>query len=213
MTHHGQILLQDEQTPRGHRRAQGEALLEGVLRAGGDVRVSRDDDKLDTRQRTQGDVHGERHLDERRRAGEVLPPDGERENGHCEGDEATQRRRSGRSLSNPLELRPLPAWKRACLTHSLPERLIPRDVRTRTFDMLSFAVKYRKAIDDIAAERSLKLRKYELDEQEWKILGDLLMVLRMYKAATLAFSTNSVSTIANVIPMMDKIDALLTLQG
>jgi hypothetical protein len=76
----------------------------------------------------------------------------------------------------------LPAWKRACLTHSLPERLIPRDVRTRwnsTFDMLSFAVKYRKAIDAIAAERSLKLRKYELDEQEWKILGDLLMVLRV----------------------------------
>jgi hypothetical protein len=35
----------------------------------------------------------------------------------------------------------------------------------------------------------------------------------MYKAATLAFSTNSVSTIANVIPTMDKIDALLTLQG
>ncbi|KAJ7825035.1 hypothetical protein B0H14DRAFT_2369183, partial [Mycena olivaceomarginata] len=76
----------------------------------------------------------------------------------------------------------LPAWKRACRTHSLPERLIPRDVRTRrnsTFDMLSFAVKYRKAIDDIAAERSLKLRKYELDEQEWEILGDLLMVLRV----------------------------------
>jgi hypothetical protein len=45
--------------------------------------------------------------------------------------------------------------------------------------MLSFAVKYRKAIDAIAAERSLKLRKYELDEQEWKILGDLLMVLRV----------------------------------
>ncbi|KAJ7799842.1 hypothetical protein B0H14DRAFT_3787056, partial [Mycena olivaceomarginata] len=110
----------------------------------------------------------------------------------------------------------LPAWKRACLTYSLPERLIPRDVRTHrnsTFDMLSFAVKYRKAINDIAAERSLKLRKYELDEQEWKILGDLLMVLRMYKAATLAFSTNSVSTITNVILTMDKIDALLTLQG
>ncbi|KAJ7355969.1 hypothetical protein DFH08DRAFT_628100, partial [Mycena albidolilacea] len=79
--------------------------------------------------------------------------------------------------------------------------------------MLSFAAKYRKAIDAIAAERSLKLRKYELDEQEWKILGDLLMVLCMYKAATLAFLTNSVSTIANVIPTMDKIDALLTLQG
>ncbi|KAJ7309302.1 hypothetical protein DFH08DRAFT_719340 [Mycena albidolilacea] len=57
-----------------------------------------------------------------------------------------------------------------------------------------------------------KLRKFELDEPEWKILGNLLTVLRMYKAATLAFS-NSISTIANAIPTMDKIDELFTLQG
>jgi hypothetical protein len=35
----------------------------------------------------------------------------------------------------------------------------------------------------------------------------------MYKAATLVFSTNSISTIANVIPTTDKINKLLTLQG
>jgi hypothetical protein len=71
----------------------------------------------------------------------------------------------------------LPAWKRTCLTYKLPERLIPRDVRTRwnsTFDMLLFTVKYRRAVDAITAEKSLKLRKFE---QEWKILGDLLTVL------------------------------------
>ncbi|KAJ7312685.1 hypothetical protein DFH08DRAFT_973219 [Mycena albidolilacea] len=81
----------------------------------------------------------------------------------------------------------LPAWKRTCLTYKLLERLIPRDSSTV----------YRRAVDAITAEKSLKLRKFELDEQEWKILSDLLTVLRMYKAVTLAFSTNSISTIAN----------------
>ncbi|KAJ7328454.1 hypothetical protein DFH08DRAFT_709747 [Mycena albidolilacea] len=106
----------------------------------------------------------------------------------------------------------LPAWKRTCLTYKLTERLILRDVRTRwnsTFDMLLFAVKYRRAVDGITAEKSLKLRKFELDDQECKILSDLLTI---YKAATLVFSKNSLSTIVNVIPTMDKIDELLTLQ-
>jgi hypothetical protein len=63
----------------------------------------------------------------------------------------------------------LPAWKRTCLTYKLPERLILRYVRTRwnsTLDILLFAVKYRGAVDAITAEKSLKLRKFELDEQE-----------------------------------------------
>jgi hypothetical protein len=46
--------------------------------------------------------------------------------------------------------------------------------------MLLFAVKYRRAVDAITAEKSLKLRKFELDEQEWKILSDLLTVLRVH---------------------------------
>ncbi|KAJ7830629.1 hypothetical protein B0H14DRAFT_2806722, partial [Mycena olivaceomarginata] len=44
-------------------------------------------------------------------------------------------------------------------------------------------------------------------------MNSSVTVLRMYKAATLAFSTNSISTIANVILTMDKINELLTLQG
>ncbi|KAJ7808414.1 hypothetical protein B0H14DRAFT_2380582, partial [Mycena olivaceomarginata] len=76
----------------------------------------------------------------------------------------------------------LPAWKRTCLTYKLPERLIPQDVRTcwkSTFDMLLFAAKYLRAVDAITAEKSLKLSKFELDEQEWKILSDLLTILRV----------------------------------
>jgi hypothetical protein len=45
--------------------------------------------------------------------------------------------------------------------------------------MLRFAVRYRTAIDIITAEKSLKLRKYELDNGDWKILEDLASVLEV----------------------------------
>jgi hypothetical protein len=92
--------------------------------------------------------------------------------------------------------------------------------------MAKVAVKYRPAIDNITADKSLKLRKYELDDDDWKIIGDLLRVLKVclssgsvygadlshkiYKDATLFFSQDQVSSIANVIPTMDRIDALLS---
>ena len=45
--------------------------------------------------------------------------------------------------------------------------------------MLRFAVKYRSAIDSLTADKSVKLRKYELDEDEWKIIRDLVSVLEV----------------------------------
>lgn len=126
----------------------------------------------------------------------------------------------------------LPAWRKACTAHKLPVRLIPRDVKTRwnsTYDMVKLAFKFRPAIDDITADKSLKLRKYELDDDDWKVIGDLIQVLKVcfsstavvfwpgvdllckiYKDATLFFSQDQVSSIANVIPTMDRINALLT---
>jgi hypothetical protein len=117
----------------------------------------------------------------------------------------------------------LPAWRRACETHELKPRLIPRDVVTRwnsTHDMMEFALKYRKPIDDITADKKLKLRKYELDNDDWKIIEDLVAVLHVcdefspsfialmmpqtYKKATIFFSQDSAG-IATVIPAMDKI--------
>jgi hypothetical protein len=45
--------------------------------------------------------------------------------------------------------------------------------------MAKAALKYHSAIDDITANKSLKLRKFELDDDDWKIIGDLLRVLKV----------------------------------
>jgi hypothetical protein len=74
------------------------------------------------------------------------------------------------------------------------------------------------------------LKKYELDDDEWKIVADLVAVLsvglachilyffislisihQQYKKATLFFSQDS-ATIAAVIPAMDKLDSKLNQQ-
>ncbi|KAJ7488457.1 hypothetical protein B0H11DRAFT_1720503, partial [Mycena galericulata] len=107
----------------------------------------------------------------------------------------------------------LPAWRKICRKCKLKERMIPRDVRTRwnsTYDMLYFSQNYRPAIDAITSEKSYKLRKYELDETEWEIIGDLVYV---FKKATLYFSSDSISTIANVVSTMDLIDEVLESRG
>jgi len=43
--------------------------------------------------------------------------------------------------------------------------------------MLSFAVKYHKAIDAMTANKSLKLQKFKLEMEEWAITEDLVTVL------------------------------------
>jgi hypothetical protein len=102
----------------------------------------------------------------------------------------------------------LPAWRHTCLKLGLKPQLIPRDVVTRwnsTYDMMRFALKYRKAIDEITADKSLKLRKFELDHDDWLITEDLAAVLEQYKQATLYFSSDS-ANISAVIPAMDRLD-------
>jgi len=95
--------------------------------------------------------------------------------------------------------------------------------------MLQFALEYRKPIDIITADKLLKLRKYELDDEDWNIIKDLVAVLeanfhvfcmlkrylqsaqQIYKKATVFFSSNSAS-IAAVIPAMDKLENTLNPQ-
>jgi hypothetical protein len=76
----------------------------------------------------------------------------------------------------------LPAWRRFCQVHGLTPKLIPRDVVTRwnsTHDMMVFALKYRRPIDSITADKSMKLRKYELDNEGWIIVEQLVAVLQV----------------------------------
>ena len=59
-------------------------------------------------------------------------------------------------------------------TNPLAICMMPRDVTTRwnsTYNMLVFALEYRKAIDEFSGDR--EVRKYELDEQEWEIVEQL----------------------------------------
>jgi hypothetical protein len=93
--------------------------------------------------------------------------------------------------------------------------------------MLKVVQQYHQPIDDITANKSFKLRKFELDGDEWQIINDLVYVLevqlfvyvrlmihsgrygQMFKKATLFFSQDTTCTIASVIPTMDKIEDLL----
>lgn len=58
----------------------------------------------------------------------------------------------------------------------LSVRKMPRDVSTcwnSTYDMLKFACTYRDPINKITDDRSMKLRDYELKDDEWKIVEEL----------------------------------------
>ena len=45
--------------------------------------------------------------------------------------------------------------------------------------MLNVAVEYCEVIDDITANKSLKLQQYELDDEGWDIIRDLCHVLKV----------------------------------
>ena len=73
----------------------------------------------------------------------------------------------------------LPAWHRHCEAHKIKSCVLPCDVVTHwnsTFDMLNFTVQYWAVIDAMTADKSLKLRKFELEMEEC-IAEDLVMVL------------------------------------
>lgn len=45
--------------------------------------------------------------------------------------------------------------------------------------MLLISLLYRAAVDKITADKTLKLRKYELDNDDWLIVEDLVNVLEV----------------------------------
>lgn len=77
----------------------------------------------------------------------------------------------------------LPQWFAILEELSLNQRMMPRDVATRwnsTFDMLDFAVQYREALDSITGNQRMKLRQYELSEEDWEITIQLSNVLKVH---------------------------------
>ena len=76
----------------------------------------------------------------------------------------------------------LPQWFAVLQDLELAERMIPRDNTTRwnsTFDMLDFAIKHIAAVNAITSNRDMKLRQYELSEDEWDVARQLRDVLKV----------------------------------
>lgn len=76
----------------------------------------------------------------------------------------------------------LPKWYATLDELKLKTRMMPRDVATRwnsTYDMLEFAVTYREALDIITGDREMKLRQYEMDDEEWEIAQGLCTALKV----------------------------------
>jgi len=51
--------------------------------------------------------------------------------------------------------------------------------------MMRFVLKYRVPVDTITANKELKLRKYKLDNEDWRIIKDLVVVLEVGLTYTL----------------------------
>jgi len=93
------------------------------------------------------------------------------------------------------------------LLEPLAIRIMPRDVVTRwnsTYDMLVFALKYRKAIDEISGDR--EMRKYELEEEEWDLVQQLCDLLEVRGAHLLISVTHHFPVIQGRDPFLFALD-------
>jgi len=76
----------------------------------------------------------------------------------------------------------LPQWFTILEEIGLGLRMMPQDVTTHwnsTFDMLTFALEYQEALELITGNQKMKLRQYELSEEDWHIAGKLCDVLKV----------------------------------
>jgi hypothetical protein len=77
----------------------------------------------------------------------------------------------------------LPQWFTILEEMDLSLRMMPRDVTTwwnSTYDMLAFALEFRDALESITGNQKMKLRQYELSEEDWHIAGKLRDVLKVH---------------------------------
>ena len=76
----------------------------------------------------------------------------------------------------------LPKWFTILAEIGLGSRMMPRDVTTRwnsTFDMLDFAISYCSALDTVTADHDMKLRQFELSEEDWEMTAHLRDALKV----------------------------------
>ncbi|KAH8930527.1 hypothetical protein BT69DRAFT_1192677, partial [Atractiella rhizophila] len=71
---------------------------------------------------------------------------------------------------------------------------------------LERALLLRQAFDGHTEQSSFKLKKYEVMEPEWKVLGELQDVLKPFYRATVKLSTKVRVLLSAVIPYLDKFD-------
>jgi hypothetical protein len=74
---------------------------------------------------------------------------------------------------------------------------MPRDVATHwnsTYDMLNFAVDYRKAIEHVTLDLKNDLRKYKLTDIEWQIAVELKDTLKVDMSFACVFQSHSHAT-------------------
>jgi hypothetical protein len=60
--------------------------------------------------------------------------------------------------------------------------MMPRNVSTRwnsTYDMIEFAIEYRAALDMITADCDMKLRQFELSNEDWDMATELGKALQV----------------------------------
>jgi hypothetical protein len=84
----------------------------------------------------------------------------------------------------------LPQWFTVLQELKVAKQMMPRDVKTRwnsTFNMLDFAVEHITAIDTITGDRDMKLRQYELSEDDWDMARQLRNVLKVRTYSSLSF--------------------------
>ncbi len=81
---------------------------------------------------------------------------------------------------SPTKLQP--KWTKILADLGLKKRKIPRDVATRwnsTYDMLAFAVEYKKAIKTLVQDIDSKLTACQLSKQEWGFVSELTTALNV----------------------------------
>lgn len=75
---------------------------------------------------------------------------------------------------------------------ALSSCMIPRDVATcwnSTYEMLSFAYTYCNVYNELTANWDMKMRHYELSDQEWQIVNQLATVLKVSECCRISIKS------------------------